>query len=98
MVADGGLRAVERFVEIARARLAGGGDDRDEPQAGGVGERLEQAGELDGLVLTHRCREERRAAQHGVDVEVRRNGHENILTDVDASGNISTDIDLTEPI
>ena len=65
MVADGALREPERLDQVADAGLAAGLslDEAEEPEAGRVGERLEDACELVRLLLRQRLLEERRAAR-----------------------------------
>lgn len=97
VVAHRCLGPFERFVEVAGARLAvtGGGDEREEAQAGGVGEHLEDAGQLDGGLLTERRFEDRRATGHHVDGVEGLGVHDNILTDIETCDNISTFIETT---
>ena len=68
VMADGGLTAIERVGEIAGAHLAGGGggDDRDEAETDGVGERFERGGEFGRLAVGERIPADRAAARGGV--------------------------------
>jgi len=83
------LTEVEQVGQVAHARLLalGCGDERDETQSRGVGDRLERAGEIFGLLSAERLARQRRAAGgrvfHG-QRQQGRSGHTSIVVDIDS--------------
>jgi arsenate reductase (thioredoxin) len=81
VVADGGLTEAERLGQVADASLVAGLrlDEAQEPQAGGIGDGLEDRGELLGVLPVERLLQER-GARSG---DGRDRLHALILTDID---------------
>jgi len=67
VVGDGRLGQPEWLGQLADAGLATlvRGDHGDQPQPGGIGQRLEQPGEVTGLAGGDRLAQQRRAALLG---------------------------------
>jgi len=84
MVADGGLRPVNRGWEIACTEftVGGGRDERDDPQPNGIGQRSQRSRQSVGLVLGQW--RPRHATELRVRVASLCDLHEVILTYVDS--------------
>ena len=65
MVRDGGLRAADRLDEVAGAHLTGlgRGQEGQDAEPGGIGQRGEAAGQLGGVGFAQRRRTDRRATR-----------------------------------
>ena len=69
MVRDGGLGAADRLDEVAGAHLAGlgRGEEGQDAESGGIGERREPAGQLGGVGFAQGRLTDRRATLVGLE-------------------------------
>jgi hypothetical protein len=94
VVADRRLGQAQRLGQVADAGLAAGvgGDQGEQAQPGGVGEGLERAGEVGGLLGGQCLPDDRRAAgRRGADVEAHPASMASTLTLVDPCGTLGID-------